>query len=102
MHTKGKWEVGRSLASTGATPVKADFGNGSKITVAWVCCKDTADCLTSEITEANAHRICLCVNTHDDLLAACEAALVYLEDQGCQNWPTAKELKAAIAEAKGE
>ena len=58
-HTKGKWEVSRNT-------VQVKHSAGGFLRIALV---DGGD----SVYGANARRICQCVNSHDDLLAACKA-----------------------------
>lgn len=55
------------------------------------------------IPRANAELICRAVNAHDELLAACEAALLKLSRTPLDKVSVAADmLRAAIAKAKGE
>lgn len=70
----------------------------------WVA--EVSDCLAQD---ANANLIVTAVNSHAQLLAACEAALADSVDQWGEGWSLdspagmlQEQLRAAIAAAKGE
>ncbi len=62
--------------------------------------------LAANLSEVNARFIVRACNAHEDLLAACEAALAYVQDQynglDKEQWDTEVCLRAVIAKAKGE
>ena len=65
-------------------------------------CDVTLDGKTEEEYEANAKRLVRCWNSHDKLLAACKLAKTILVGMSFMPHSKAmKEIKAAIAKAKG-
>lgn len=65
--------------------------------------------LDEKILEANAHRICHCVNTHDELLEACRTAIRGFKTAAFRDPDQAglydayeKPIRTAIAKATGE
>ena len=58
-HTKGKWETNGVLVLAGAMAATARF----------ICSCHTGGWISLEEAEANARRICQCVNNFDALLA---------------------------------
>ena len=71
-----------------------------------------ADCDGNDIpqAEANAERICLCVNSHDDLVKACEGLLkqtIFLDDYGYVGnqdklTKSIENARKALSKARGE
>ena len=51
--------------------------------------------------EANAKRIVTCVNSHDDLLEACEMAVTCIEEDWIDMTNVRVQLQQAINRAKG-
>jgi hypothetical protein len=97
MYTKGKWEI--------------TFINGnlyivsSNLEIAKLCIKPTAtQTYRKEEIQANAERICHCVNNFDELLEACEEALGQMErfNSGFYFAECREKLNKAIAKAKKE
>ena len=72
------------------------------------CIAEVAESFADEaVNLANAEFIIRAVNSHDGLLAACEVAKVLLDEMGWISEDTevcelVKQLRAAIAKAKGE
>ena len=90
-HTKGKWEARPYLA-----PADQWLVAGSEATAL----NRVAKMLDrGEKGEANARRICQCVNSHDDLLAACEVAVLALTHQPIHP-DDIRFIKDAIAKSK--
>ena len=50
---------------------------------------------------ANAERICLCCNSHDELVAACEIAWIKSANHEKLTFDDCDVLKKALAKAKG-
>jgi len=103
MHTKGKWRIAkREGHSNGVRPViyTKDVDRIAIISYRGVP--------SIEEAEANARRICQCVNSHEDLLDALEAISQWAEsrdgsaEQDEKNLMAINEIaKQAIAKAEG-
>ena len=106
-HTKGKWEAkkypGDETIVIGKKTERGTFCEIAKID--WYGEDDAG----SPENEANAERICLCVNGYDDfkrqrddLLAACEAAFKNypISDAADNGFSIVVQLRAAIEKTK--
>ena len=74
MHTQGKWEIHREVLNS----PQPTCIYGGLLSKTHICdFRKLNPCLVDEVLEqqqANAERICQCVNNFDDLLAACKNA----------------------------
>lgn len=83
MYTKGKWEIySKTLLKNDSEPEQ------------YISC-------TGSDAEANAKRICYCVNNFDNLLEACKKVKGFLTN-GFEPDKALCVIERAIAKAKGE
>ena len=92
-HTPGPWHVMEPKFETRAVIIKAGYQPVARVSGD----KDNPE------TQANAHHIVCCVNSHDDLVAACEAALAMMDGAIGVAFPEEKaQLAQAVRKAREE
>jgi hypothetical protein len=115
MYTKGPWKAADRWGNFGdhnrAEP-DAPVGQVSRFSFSVVdsqgfCvahCTNALVTMSADVSEANAARIALCCNTHDELLAALEEMLADQETlkEPARNESACEKARAAIAKARGE
>lgn len=113
-HTATPWKAKRSnwrnepdaysIYISGDTHISVDEDDGEETVVSTAVAVVLGNATSGKVTKANADFIVRAVNAHDDLLAACEAALQNMKDfcdTSQLDMAVRETLEAAINKAKG-